>query len=312
MAVSTTLTFWNILRRWGYRWGMGRMSAVVTPGLYQVGTPDEKSLVLVSANYRMSFDIVRSVLTGRSVWILVIDTKGINVWCAAGKGTFGTEELVKRVLQHKLGDYVSHRRLIVPQLGAPGVAAHEVKRQTGFLVQYGPVRARDLPAFLDTGQASAEMRRVTFNLGERLAVVPIELLPAFFPMVLIAAGIAWAAGWQTGAAFLCVGLLAPIAVPAFHNWLPGTWLSIKGIAWGVAGTVITGFAFGLEWFNLLMLFLSAGAVSAFIALNFTGATTYTSVNGVKLEMRRMLPFIISGAGVGLLGWIFMAVRRFWL
>ncbi len=101
--------------------------------------------VLVSANYKMSFDRLRQALSGLDLWILVIDTKGINVWCAAGKGTFGTEELVGRIAQVGLGDVVKGRGLILPQLGAPGVAANEVLKRTGFKVVYGPVRASTFP-----------------------------------------------------------------------------------------------------------------------------------------------------------------------
>ena len=139
-TVETTLTAGDRLRHWGYRWGLGRMHAAVTPGLYRVGSPDRESPVLVSANYRMSFDLLRSALAGRSAWILVLDTKGINVWCAAGKGTFGTEELIRRIYQHKLVEVVGQRRLVVPQLGAVGVAGSEVKKVTGFTVVWGPVR----------------------------------------------------------------------------------------------------------------------------------------------------------------------------
>ncbi len=302
MAVGTALTFWDILNRWKYRWGIGRMSATVTPGLYKVGTPDATSPVLVSANYRMSFDILRSVLTGRHAWILVIDTKGINVWCAAGKGTFGTEELVKRVLEHRLAEYVQHRTLIVPQLGAPGVAAHTVKKQTGFLVSYGPVRANDLPAFLDSGKATAEMRRVTFTLVDRLAVIPVEVVPLFLPISGVALVMALAASWQAGVAFFITSLSALVMVPVLSPWLPGTWLSIKGMEWGLAASLSLGWALNLTGWSLLTLVLSGVSISAFTALNFTGATTYTSVNGVRREMRVMLPAILSLAGLGLIGW----------
>ena len=65
----------------------------VDPGLYSLGNPDSSSPVFVSANYRLSFNALRGSLKNSNCWILVLDTKGINVWCAAGKGTFGTEEL---------------------------------------------------------------------------------------------------------------------------------------------------------------------------------------------------------------------------
>lgn len=149
--------------RWGSikaRWGVGRMDYDVDPGLYAFGSPDGGSPVLVTANYKMSFDCLReALLPGRNAWILVLDTMGINVWCAAGKGTFGTEELLRRIEAAGLKNVVKHRDLILLQLGAPGVSAHLVRKRSGFKVHYGPVLARDLPAYLDAGlRATAEMR----------------------------------------------------------------------------------------------------------------------------------------------------------
>jgi len=91
----------------------------------------------------------------------VLDTHGINVWCAAGRGLFGTDEVVRQVEAVGLSARVSHRKLVLPQLAAPGVAAHEVKRRTGFRVIYGPVRAADIPTFLAARMtATPEMRQV--------------------------------------------------------------------------------------------------------------------------------------------------------
>jgi len=109
-----------------------RMSYTVKPGLYAVGNPGQSSDVFVTANYKMSFDAVRSALNGVDAWILVLDTSGINVWCAAGKGTFGTAELLKRISFAKLSEIVSHKKVIVPQLGAPGIDSGEVQRKSGF------------------------------------------------------------------------------------------------------------------------------------------------------------------------------------
>ena len=67
------------------------MRFAVDPGLYALRNPGEQAPVLVTANYKMSFDRLRQALPGRDAWILVLDTNGINVWCAAGKGTFATE-----------------------------------------------------------------------------------------------------------------------------------------------------------------------------------------------------------------------------
>ena len=99
---------------------------------------------------------VRTALKGRNGYILVLDTRGVNVWCAAGKGTFGTEELVSRLESEGLERIVRHRTLIAPQLGATGVSAHRVKQRSGFRVIYGPVRAADLPSFLDSHPSTPE------------------------------------------------------------------------------------------------------------------------------------------------------------
>ena len=93
----------------------------------------------------------RAVMAGFWCWT----HKGINVWCAAGKGTFGTDELAERIASSGLNRVVTHRKLILPQLAGPGVAAHLVPKLAGFKVIYGPVRAKDLPAFMEWFQDEA-------------------------------------------------------------------------------------------------------------------------------------------------------------
>jgi len=136
------------------RLGINRSGNRVEQGLYALGNPNPKSQIFITANYTLSFDSLRTVLKGINCYILVLDTKGINVWCAAGKGTFGTDELVKRINLTRLVDVTKRRTLILPQLSGPGVAALEVKKLSGFNVEYGPVRAIDLPEYLKTHKAT--------------------------------------------------------------------------------------------------------------------------------------------------------------
>lgn len=323
--VSATL---NWRDRWGSfkaRWGVGRMDYAVDPGLYALGDPDGASPVLVSANYKMSFDRLRGALSGRSAWLLVLDTKGINVWCAAGKGTFGTDEIVRRIAASDLAQVVSHRRLIVPQLGAPGVAAHTVKGASGFAVRYGPILAADLPAFLDAGgKATAAMRRKGFPLAERAVLIPIELVAALKPALLIAAalfvlgGIGGPAGFWENAVrdggFAVLALLSAVIGGAVLNplllpWLPGRAFATKGLWLGVAIALIllalrdSG---GPPWagrLEALAWLLAIPAVTAYLAMNFTGCSTYTSPSGVNREMRWALRTEIGLAAGGLLLWI---------
>ncbi len=293
------------------RWGLGRNHYAVTPGLYAVGTPSAESPVLVSANYKLSFDILRREVAKLDVWVLVIDTKGINVWCAAGKGTFGTDEIISRVMATKLSEVVSHKELIVPQLGAPGIAAHEVKKGCGFKVTYGPVRAEDLPAFLSAGkQATTDMRRVTFSTLERFILTPVEItilwkkiLWAMLVLFLLG-GIgpdifSLTTAWSRGGNAIFVGLVGVIAgaviTPTLLPWLPGKAFALKGAVTGAAVSLLAliGFSGQLGFGNALATLLALTAVSSFIAMNFTGSSTYTSPTGVELEMRQAIPLQLA-------------------
>jgi len=303
MHTSSTLTFadhWDhVLTRWGYRRGDHR----VTPGLYALGQPTVESPVFVTANYTLSFDALRSSLPGVDGYILVLDTQGVNVWCAAGKGTFGTDEIVRRVEAAHLSEVVTHRTLILPQLGAPGVAAHEVKQRTGFKVEYGPVRADDLPEYLKTHQATPEMRQVRFPLRDRLVLIPVELVHLVKPTALAAAILAVLLGplAATGAvaAVLAGAALFPILLP----WLPTEEFSSKGFILG--GLTAMPFALvsrrrgeGRGW--PLAYLLSLPPVTAFLALNFTGATPFTSKTGVQREMFKYIRVMAGMFGAGVL------------
>jgi acetyl-CoA decarbonylase/synthase complex subunit gamma len=323
--VSSALSWQD---HWGSikaRWGVGRMDYAIDPGLYALGNPDNNSPVLVTANYKMSFDRLREALPGRDVWILVLDTKGINVWCAAGKGTFGTEELIRRIESSGLKDVVSHRKLIIPQLGAPGVAAHKVKQVSGFKVYYGPLRAKDVAAYLDAGlKATAEMRIMIFPMKERIVLIPIELIETIKPFLIIApilfllSGIGGPAGFWANAlnyglfavvAFLAAILGGAVINPILLPYLPGRAFSIKGFLIGIVIAIILLYLRDInlqawpERIEALAWLLIIPAISAYLAMNFTGASTYTSLSGVKKEMRWALPSEIAFAICGLLIWI---------
>lgn len=320
-VVPTTLTWRDRLGGWKVRWGIGRYAYTVDPGLYAVGSPDDASPVLLSANYKLSFDALRCALAGRDAWVLVLDTRGINVWCAAGKHTFGTEEVVSRVQKVGLSLVVSHQTLVLPQLGAPGVSAPEVRRRSGFRAAWGPVRAADLAAFLDGGlRATPEMRRVHFTAYDRLVLVPVE----FVGTLGIAAGViavaAIVGGFGPGIFSLQRALQAagPIAAvvgvtalsgaaltPLLLPYLPGRMFALKGAIVGAAGAAVTlvplAGAFPPLRLAACAAFMVAG--SSFLAMNFTGTSTYTSLHGVEKEMRLAIPWQTAGAAVAAALWI---------
>jgi len=288
------------------RWGIGRMHYIVPAGLYAVGAPDGDSQVVVTANFKMSYDLVRRSLAGKDVWLLVLETFGVNVWCAAGKGTFGTDELVRRIDASGLGRVVTHRRLILPILGAPGVAAHEVKRRSGFAISYATIRAADLPAYLDNSlQTTPAMRELTFSLYERLVLIPVEVVMALKPTAIIGGVLFLAAALLSGvstASWLLIAYMGAVfsgvaIAPLLLPWLPGPSFAGKGAMVGLVWSAVYQFLPGApSWHGVAVasLFFALPAVSAFYTLNFTGCTTYTSRTGVKKEMRLAMP-VMGGA-----------------
>ncbi len=300
------------------------MNFTVDPGLYALGSPGAESPVLVTANYKMSFDRLRSAYGKRSAWILVLDTDGINVWCAAGKGSFGTNELAGRIKRSGLEKLVSHRSLILPQLSAPGVSAHAVKKASGFSVVYGPIRAEDLPEFMDRGRkATRKMRTKDFPISERAVLIPMEFIPALkwmavlLPIFFILGGFGFSGGFPEDAAthgllavlLLTGGLLAgAVFTQLLLPWLPGRAFAVKGAAAGViiSGIISAlfpanpkGFSFFTEAAGMSMISI---ALAAYLAMNFTGASTYTSLSGVRREMRFAVPAQIALAVLGLILW----------
>ncbi|MCG8637674.1 MAG: hypothetical protein MI863_27860 [Desulfobacterales bacterium] len=304
--VKTELTVRDRVSTGVVRCGINRYQYTVVPGLYAVGQPDAGSEVVVTANFKLTFDMVRTALKGLNIWILVLDTKGINVWCAAGKGTFGTGELVYRIENSELAGVVDHKRVIVPQLGATGVSAKEVKARSGFRVVYGPVRASDIPGFLENNRKAApEMREVTFTMGERFILTPVEVQIVLKPALITALvlfilsgfgpgifsfGAAWTRGW-TGLGAMAAGIISgAVVTPVLLPFIPVKEFALKGIITGCVTAVILLAALPAAGFvNGLALFLFTVTISSFLAMNFTGTTPFTSPSGVEKEMKRYIP-----------------------
>lgn len=319
--VATRLSVADRLGGVGVRWGIGRGRYRVVPGLHAVGSPGAQSPVIVTSNYKLTFDVLRKELSELDAWLLVLDTKGVNVWCAAGKKTFSAAEVVRRVRACGLERLVVHRTLVLPQLAAPGVAARDVKRGCGFKAVFGPVRARDLKDFLKADmQASPEMRRVSFGLWDRLAVAPVEIhnarRKALYAalLLLVLAGLGpgvWSIGrmldrWPAAFASLALGFLGgALVMPALLPWLPFRSFALKGGLAGLAmGTLAAAlFAGGHAWLDGLSMILAATAVGSWYGLNYTGSSTFTSPSGVERELRRYMPLQAALMLAALIVWL---------
>ncbi len=318
--ISSRLTLKDRLGILKARWGISRMKYSIIPGLYRLGKPDENSPVLVTANYKMTFDMLRSQLGDLSAWILVLNTHGINVWCAAGKGTFGTNEVIQQIEQSNLKSVVAHREVILPQLGAPGVAAYEVKKRTGFKVTYGPVYAKDILEFMANGkQATPEMRRVEFGIKHRVALIPMELIPAlkWVPVIvalIVGMRLADGSGLNIGMLGDLLSYLGAIGIGAVvfqivFPWIPGRSFALKGWLLGLIWALAVSFLLQLNTWMVISNLLVLPTIAAFLALNFTGSTTFTSLSGVQKEIQLATPVMIASAGLGI---ILRVSLRLWI
>lgn len=310
-TTDTIITFAHHLDHFLARWGVNRMGHRVEPGLYRLGTPTPDSPVFASANYTLSFDALRSALTGVDAYILVLDTKGINIWCAAGKGTFGTEEIIHRIEMTNLTSIVAHRRIIVPQLGAPGIAWMEVLRRSGFKIEFGPVRASDLPEFLKTHTATPAMRTVRFPPRDRIVLIPVELVQVLPYAVIATLVVGFFLNWIVAAQLLTAALAGTVLFPALLPYIPTKDFSTKGLLLGIVVMLpfiwlnaATGVSSWMQAGYALASLLFFPPITAFLALNFTGATTFTSRTGVRKEIftyiRVMAGMLIAGVIIAII------------
>lgn len=318
--INSILTMKDKIMNILVRFGINRYAHRVNPGLYNLNNAGPDSPVLVSANYRLTYDLLRQNLKRISCYLLILDTKGINVWCAAGKGTFGTAELIHRISETRLAEHVGHKRLILPQLGAPGIEAHIVSRKTKFKIIYGPVESRDIPAFLDSGMKKTdEMKYKRFPISERLVLTGVELVQSWkiilpiLALLVIFTGFGF--GWSkisfthTVLPAILVILSGALFAPALLPVLPFRAFAAKG---AVTGLVMSALWAVVVRPQISFLVLASGLIiasSSFLMMNFTGSSTYTSLSGVKKEMKYALPLQIMTVGVALAAGIILRIVK---
>ena len=187
-------------------------------GLRRIGNPGPESPVLVTCNFDLTVKRLIKILRGFNVWLLVADSKGINVWCAAGGEELNSHSVVSIVKTSRIADKVIHRTLILPPLGAPGISGAEVKSQTGWKIKWGPVRAEDIPRFIqDNFKKNDSMKRVTYDLKERLDTA----LGSIFPFYLLV-GIGFLfIGRHLLMDYLVSGAIAFVVYFSLCPWIPG-------------------------------------------------------------------------------------------
>lgn len=197
-----------------FRW----LSHASPTGLLAIGNPDESSPVVVTANFSLTVRRVRRALRGQDLWLLVANSEGINVWCASAGGLLSANRVIDAIKVSGLAEKVRHRHVILPALSAAGIQRGTIEEQTGFRPHFGPVYAKDVPAYLAAGRRKTEaMCRFRFDLAHRLDM----LVPMNFPVYLVAAvvlAVFWP-GYLLGATILFWS--AVTALYLLVNVLPG-------------------------------------------------------------------------------------------
>ena len=189
-------------------------------GLIQIGHPDRQSPVFLTGNYHLTVARVKRALAGMDAYLLVANSRGINVWCAATGGYFTNHDAISALKTSGIEALVDHRDVILPQLAATGIEAQVVKKKTGWRVIWGPVYAQDLPTFVaHHRQKTPAMRQVTFPWTQRVEMAvawafPISLvlmlvmLPFWREAILPLLGLVW------GLSFLIF-----VSFPLYRRWL---------------------------------------------------------------------------------------------
>jgi hypothetical protein len=261
--------------------------------------------VLVTANFLLTFTTVRKHLRGLDCYLLVIDSRGINVWCAAGKGNFSAEEICNSLRATCVGDLVEKRKLILPKLAANGVRFRDIKRLAGWDAVFGPVYSRDLPEYLRGGCVLTEgMKRVRFNLADRLWVAtPFALFVAFgfmVPLLILPS--------LYSRMIPLIGLAAGVLFPAAFNILPTDRFFKKAIVLGAVGSIVLLpflLSAGAPIRDIIMWTLTIIGITLFVAMDFSGMSPVSNYSKIKEE------YYVAAPLIGIILASVLAMRFLW-
>lgn len=260
----------------------------IKPGLYNIGQPDEKAPLLVTANNYLTVFLLARRLRNRRLRLLITDTEGINVWCSAGEGHFSAKEIIEKATKYNLLTGKGKVRMILPKFSLAGVNLEELRKH-GINPVIGPLYAKDVPSFLDHDKLENQIDdRVRFGLQSRaFTALPaaVQFFYYFLGVYVISLGyvspdVIWIA---TGLAFI---------YPLLFPWLPGKLFSVKGLSLALAVSILSIFIHysGVEEILLLVIFIFA--TSIFIALSYTGNSAVSNYTSVRRETARFLPVVV--------------------
>ncbi|MBF0398108.1 MAG: acetyl-CoA decarbonylase/synthase complex subunit gamma, partial [Desulfobacterales bacterium] len=121
----------------------------VTQGIYEIGTPNENSPVLVTSNFALTYFIVSGEVEGSKVpsWLLIKNTEGLSVMTAWAAGKFSGDDVGAFIKKSGITDKIKHKEVIIPGYAA-AIAGDMEEELSGWSIKVGPREAAHIPAFL--------------------------------------------------------------------------------------------------------------------------------------------------------------------
>lgn len=275
---------------------------IIEPGLYYTGRQyDREAPLLVTSNYLLTVFLVVRRIRAFNARLLVIDTDGINVWCAAGKGRFSNAEILKQLDRYDRGLLTDDERLtmILPKVGLSGVDLRAL-RKAGIRPVIGPLYARDLPTYLSKPPLKdRDEDRILFGLQSRVFTwLPGLVQFLGYGFALVAALLVVEYVWGMPASLGLLGIIALLATayPILFPWIPGVRFAVKAlwlaafISLGIGALTVVEV---LASADLIMAVLFTFATSIFFGLSYTGNSAVSNYSRVRKEIARFLPLNVT-------------------
>ena len=198
------------------------------PETIAVGNPDKTSPILVTCNFDYTVRHLKEYLKKEALncFLLVVNTKGTNVWCAASEGIFTTDTVLSHLKVYGVEKLVNHKKLILPQLSIAGVKRKELKEH-GWEGIYGPVYFTDLKEFLNNNLTkNKDMQALEYGYWERfkmgLSHAVFCTLVCIVPILIFASD-----GWIQG---VTIVWYFAFSMQLVEHFIPFERLLYKGVA----------------------------------------------------------------------------------
>jgi hypothetical protein len=266
----------------------------IKPGLYPVGNPTEEAPILVTSNYYVTYKRVITSLKKQSIkaWILVVDTKGVNVWCSAAGGNFTAEKVISQIDDCNLSESVNHKNLILPQLSAAGID-HLILKKAGWEAKFGPIDINDLGEYqLNEYQKTPKMSQIVFPIQKRIeysishnCFISLILLPLILLVDILAHPIAFLRPWADWLVPNMIFLLIYIWIFGFlygilYPIIPFKSGFLKGLIISIVFVPVSAFLFFSD--STLDLFMGVSTLLFYNAAISTDFDGFTPLSGIDL------------------------------